>query len=146
MRLLSPIIHINTFCVGWSSDFEKQKFKNFRRIYRKKMSFWPWGQWKISLKRPRKHNLLEGTFAIWLHSKWKILFDQGHNVQGGFPCSSVGKESACNARHLGLIPVSERVPWRRKWLPTLVFLKNPMTREAWWATTHGCKSWTLLSN
>jgi len=34
----------------------------------------------------------------------------------GFPARSDGKESACNAGDLGLIP------WRREWLPTPVFL------------------------
>ena len=34
----------------------------------------------------------------------------------GFPGSSAGKEFACNAEDPGLIP------WRRKWLPTPVFL------------------------
>ena len=32
-----------------------------------------------------------------------------------------GKESACNAGDLGLIPGSGRFPWRRKWQPTPVF-------------------------
>ena len=32
------------------------------------------------------------------------------------------KESACNAGDLGSIPESRRVPWRRKWQPTPVFL------------------------
>ena len=32
------------------------------------------------------------------------------------------KKSACNAGHLGSIPGLERFPWRREWLPTLVFL------------------------
>ena len=39
----------------------------------------------------------------------------------GFPCGSAGKESACNARDLGLIPRLGRFPWRRERLPTLVF-------------------------
>ena len=34
----------------------------------------------------------------------------------GFPGGSDGKESACNAEDLGLIP------WRRQWLRTPVFL------------------------
>ena len=38
----------------------------------------------------------------------------------GFPDSSVGKESACNARDLGSIPGLGRFPWRRKRLPTPV--------------------------
>ena len=32
------------------------------------------------------------------------------------------KASACNARDLGLIPGSGKIPWRRKWQPTPVFL------------------------
>ena len=40
----------------------------------------------------------------------------------GFLCSSVGKESACNARNPGLIPGSGRFPWRKKWQPTPLFL------------------------
>jgi len=31
-----------------------------------------------------------------------------------------------------------KIPWRRKWQPTPVFLLgNPMDRGAWWATVHG---------
>ena len=43
-------------------------------------------------------------------------------VLRGFPGGSVGKESACSAGDLGLIPGSGRHPWRREWLPTPVFL------------------------
>ena len=39
-----------------------------------------------------------------------------------FPAGSDGKESACNAGEPGSIPGSGRFPWRRKRLPTLVFL------------------------
>ena len=38
------------------------------------------------------------------------------------PGDSGGKESACNAGDLGLIPALERSPWRRDCLPTPVFL------------------------
>ena len=38
-----------------------------------------------------------------------------------FPCDSAGKESACNAGDLGLIPELGRSPWRRESLPTPVF-------------------------
>ena len=40
----------------------------------------------------------------------------------GFPGSSDGKESACNAADLASIPGLGRSPRRREWLPTLVFL------------------------
>ena len=39
----------------------------------------------------------------------------------GFPCGSVGKESAHNSGDLALIPGSGRFPWRRERLPTPVF-------------------------
>ena len=39
----------------------------------------------------------------------------------GFPCGSAGKESACNARHLSLIPGLERSPWKRERLPIPLF-------------------------
>ena len=37
------------------------------------------------------------------------------------PCDSTGKESACNVRHLGLIPGSGRSPERRERLFTAGF-------------------------
>ena len=37
------------------------------------------------------------------------------------PDGSDGKESACNSGDPGLIPGS-KIPWRRAWQPTLVFL------------------------
>ena len=44
----------------------------------------------------------------------------------GFPGVSVGKESACTAGDLGSIPGFNpwvlKIPWRRKWQPTPVFL------------------------
>ena len=43
-------------------------------------------------------------------------------VKLGFPHSSIGKNSACNAGDLGLIPGSGKFPWRREWLPALVLL------------------------
>ena len=40
----------------------------------------------------------------------------------GFPCSSAGKELACNARDPRLIPWVRKISWRRDRLPTPVFL------------------------
>ena len=40
----------------------------------------------------------------------------------GFPGGSDGKESACNAGDLGSIPGLRKIPWRRAWQPTPVFL------------------------
>ena len=39
----------------------------------------------------------------------------------GFPAVSDCKESACN-EEVGLISRIRKIPWRREWLPTPVFL------------------------
>ena len=41
----------------------------------------------------------------------------GGTFERDFPCGSAGKESACNARHLGLIPGSGRSPGEGKGYP-----------------------------
>ena len=41
---------------------------------------------------------------------------------GGFPIGSDGKESACNEGDLDSIPVVGKIPWRKEWQPTQVFL------------------------
>ena len=49
----------------------------------------------------------------------------------GFPCSSVVNNPPANAGNVGLIPRSERPPWRREWLPTPVFLPGaPWTERS----------------
>ena len=42
------------------------------------------------------------------------------------------------------LPWVEKIPWRRKWQPTPVFLPGKSCgQRAWWATGHGfAKSWT----
>ena len=56
----------------------------------------------------------------------------------GFPHSSVGKESACNAGDPGLIPGLGRSPGEGNGNPLQCYcLKNPMDRGAWQATVHG---------
>ena len=55
-----------------------------------------------------------------------------------FPHSSVGKEYACNAGDLGLIPGLGRSPGERNGNPLQYScLENSMDRGAWWATIHG---------
>ena len=56
----------------------------------------------------------------------------------GFPGSSVGKKSTCNAGDMGLIPGSERAPGEENgYSLQYSCLGNPMDREAWQATVHG---------
>ena len=40
----------------------------------------------------------------------------------GFPVNASGKESACQCTRLGFNPWVEKIPWRRTWQPTSVFL------------------------
>ena len=55
----------------------------------------------------------------------------------GLPCSSVGKESACNAGDPGLIPRLERSPGEGNGTPLQYScLENPMDRGAWRAAVH----------
>ena len=71
-----------------------------------------------------------------------LIPDQGTRY---FPDSSEGKESACSAGDLGLIPGD---PWRRERQPTPVFL--PGKSHGWWSlagySPWGRKSWTQLSD
>ena len=65
----------------------------------------------------------------------------------GFPGSSDGKVSACNAGNLGLIPGLGRAPGEGNGNPLQYScLENFMDGGACWATVHGVpKSWTRLS-
>ena len=66
------------------------------------------------------------------------LKDKNNLLEGGFPCSSVGKESACNAGDPGLIPGSGRSPGEGNGNPLQYScLGNAMDRAAWRATVHG---------
>ena len=61
-------------------------------------------------------------------------------LKRGFPQSSIGKETACNAEDPGLIPGLGRSPGEGN-EPTPVFLpEKPMDRGAWQATVHGVAS------
>ena len=54
-----------------------------------------------------------------------------HTVLQGFPDSSAGKESACNAGDPSSIPAYGTIPWKRDSLPTPVFLGFPDSLQAW---------------
>ena len=62
----------------------------------------------------------------------------------GFPGSSDGKETACNAGDPSLIPGSRRpLGEGNVYPPQYSCLENFMDRGAWWAIAHGVtKSWT----
>ena len=66
----------------------------------------------------------------------------------GLPCSSNGKESACNAGDQGSIPGSGRSSEERNGYPLQYScLENPIDREVWRAIAHRvAKSQTRLSD
>ena len=75
----------------------------------------------------------------------------GYNLvseqQMGFPASASGKEPACQYKghkRCGFNPWVGKIPWRRAWQPTPVFLPgNSIERGAWWATVHRVtQTWT----
>ena len=49
------------------------------------------------------------SFSLYRQSSQRL-----NGFASGYPCSSVGKESAFNAGDPGLIPGSGKIPWRRK--------------------------------
>ena len=55
-------------------------------------------------------------------------------VKMGFPGGSVSKESACSAGGLP-DPKVRKIPWRRKWQHTLIFLPGESHGQR--ATVHG---------
>ena len=66
--------------------------------------------------------LILSLYSFTANELW-FVFDlrSGQSLQV-FPSGSEGKESACNAGDLGLIPALGRFPWRREWQPTPAFL------------------------
>ena len=55
----------------------------------------------------------------------------------GFPGSTGVKNLLADAGDVGLIPWVRKIPWSRRWQPTLIFLiEISMDRGAWWATVH----------
>ena len=57
------------------------------------------------------------SFSFYRQSSRRL-----NRFASGYPHSSAGKDSACNAGDPGSIPGSGKIPWRRKWQPTPVFL------------------------
>ena len=64
----------------------------------------------------------------------------------GFPGGAIGKELACQCKshkRCGFDFWVGKMPWRRTWQPTPVFLPEyPMDRGAWWGVRRVAKSQT----
>ena len=68
----------------------------------------------------------------------------------GFPGGLVvvSKEPSCQCSRHRFDPWIRKIPWRREWLPTPVFLPGKsQDKAAWWAIVHGfAKSQTPLND
>ena len=65
--------------------------------------------------------------------------ETGHKGLSSFPSSRSGKEAACQCRRrkrYRFNPWVGKIPWRRGWQPTPIFLPGE-SHGAWWATVHG---------
>ena len=84
-------------------------------------------------------NLYYRHFIYWTEwTETKIIYKNLLMTNKGFPYSSAGKESACNAGDLGLIPRWGRSSGEGNGNPLQYScLENPMDRGACWATVHG---------
>ena len=93
-------------------------------------------------------DILIQSFLLLLLATFLLRIDENFAHQLGFPCSSVGKESACSAGNPGLIPGLGRSPGEGNGNPLQYpCLENLMDREAWWVAVHGvAKSRARLSN
>ena len=52
----------------------------------------------------------------------QLFYNSGFYLIMGLPCGSDGKVSACNRGDPGFDSWVRKIPWRRKWQPTLVLL------------------------
>ena len=78
-------------------------------------------------------------FFMYLSTRWQLLnFTTIMRSYGGSPGGSSGKEPACRCRRYKrhrFYPCIEKIPWRRAWQPTLIFLLGESHGQgAWWAT------------
>ena len=53
----------------------------------------------------------------------------------GFPGGSMGKESTCQYRRCRMDPWVRKIPWRREWQPTPVFLPGESHEQGAWRAT-----------
>ena len=87
----------------------------------------------------------------WAHElhlgRWGFVVGMSPSILW-LPWSLSGKESACQCRRHRFGPWLGKMPWRREWEPTPVFLPgNPMDRGGCWAIVHGiAKSRIQLGN
>ena len=96
------------------------------------LGFWL-GLLKLQINLERSDILTLLNHLIHKHNTWLNLF--------GFPWWLSGKESICQYRRPGFHPWVGKIPCRRKWQPTLVFLPGEFHGQGSLAgySSWGCK-------
>ena len=73
----------------------------------------------------------KGQCKSYIHSTQESVRRSKPRIEQNFPCSSVGKDSACNAGDLGSGPWSGKSPGEENGNPlSYSCLENPMVRGA----------------
>ena len=120
------------FCLHYRSSNSIQKCKNYLSNI------------------PLPHTLVHNHILLYLIPKYSQISLSFLPLPylSGFPGGTDGKESACKAGDLGLIPGSGRFSGEGNRDPLQYScLENSMDSRAWWVTVHGVtKRWTQWSN
>ena len=105
-----------------------------------------WGHPNTNLNSPNLGWLPQGCHKIsYFFCCLKSLTFAVFPKQEGFPSGASGKEPICQCRRCkrpGFTPWVSKIPWRRAWQPTLIFLLENLM-DSWQATLHSVtQSWT----
>ena len=91
---------------------------------------WPAGTWGYSLGVLDPQRLWGGALAGPCPHKRQYLHLMEHSGTCELPWWLSGKESTCQYRTCRFYSWVGKIPWRRKWPPTPVFLLSPSTLAA----------------
>ena len=131
-------MEIHTICLNWSILRKKNNWLLRGKelslgVGMQKRNIYNWNKrWEIK-HIWEKLMVPEPRIILWGHCAFCFLFLHSYLVTLGFPGGSNGKESACSAGDMGLIPGSGRSPGEGNDNPLQYScLKNHMDRGAWW--------------
>ena len=144
-------MEIHTICLNWSILRKKNNWLLRGKelslgVGMQKRNIYNWNKrWEIK-HIWEKLMVPEPRIILWGHCAFCFLFLHSYLVTLGFPGGSDGKESACSAGDMGLIPGSGRSPGEGNDNPLQYScLENPMDGGAWQAIVHEiAKSGTWL--
>ena len=88
------------------------------------------------------HGISQARILAWVAIPTGVVAKtRSQRIEGGIPCGSDGKESAHQYRRCRFDPWVWKIPWRRKWHSTLVFLpvKSHGQRNLVGYSPCGCK-------